>query len=291
MSNLAGELVTTVTEDMVRLDGFLVPSSIPAPSSPLPCEAAILVHGLSGNFYQSRLLKHFAKALVGIGIDSLLVNTRGHDYLNATPRMGKSATLGAAVEIIDECRYDLNAWVDFLVKKGNPRILLLGHSLGAIKSLYCQAHSPHESVAAICAFSATKLSYDSLLSSAGGRRFQHWLETAQQKTAAGKGDELLFVDFPFPTWISANAYLNKYGDGDRYNWLTLIDRIQVPTLAAFGEIEMNENPAFVAMADDLRNLNQSNIEIQFVAGADHFYSARFDAATDQLFQWLNRIIH
>ena len=282
---MLGKLVNTFTEDKVRLDGFFAEAENESPQNH-GIDAAVIVHGLSGNFYKSRLLKHLASELSSIGVATLLANTRGHDYLNSSPRMGRTATLGAAVEIIDECKFDLSAWVDFLKKSGKPNVMLVGHSLGAIKSLYAQAHLPHENVKRIAAFSATKLSYDSLLSSSKGERFSHWLTLAQKHVADGTGDQLLFVDFPFPTWMSANAYLKKYGDGDRYNWLNFKDQIEIPVLAVFGEIEMQENPAFAAMKFDLQHLEQPHFDVQYIEHADHFYSACFRAAGQCLIQWL-----
>ena len=280
---MIGELVSVLTEDKVRLDGFYREANR---QSNTDIDSAILIHGLSGNFYKSRLLKHFATELNGIGISTVLVNTRGHDYLNSTPRMGRSTTLGAAVELIDECKHDLYAWCEFLDSRERSRVLLLGHSLGAIKSLYAQAHLPHENVKKIAAFSATKLSYDSLVGSSGGERFAFWLNAAQAKVAEGKGDDFLFVDFPFPTWMSATAYLAKYGDGDKNNWLNFKEQISIPVLAAFGEREMEDNAAFNAMKADLANIRQANFTIDFVPNADHFYSACFDEASNRLMAWL-----
>ena len=279
-----GELVSIITRDRVRLDGFFTNAN--EPNDSLPVDAAVIVHGLSGNFYKSRLLKHFAAELQKLGVPSVLVNTRGHDYLNATQRMGKSATLGAAVEVIDECKFDLYAWAEFLTSREHARVMLLGHSLGAIKSLYAQANMPHPAVSHVAAFSATKLSYDSLLSSSEGDRFSHWLGQAQALVADKRGSELLYVDFPFPTWMSADAYLKKYGDGDKYNWLSFMELIQVPTLTVFGQREMEENPAFVAMQDDLRTIEQKNFDLRYIPHADHFYSACFEKATSCLIDWL-----
>lgn len=280
---MQGELVSATTSDKVRLDGLFC-EPIPGPKQ-LNCDAVLLVHGLGGNFYQSRLLKHFARSATQRSMTALLVNTRGHDYLNSTTRMGRSATLGAAVEVIDECRFDFEAWIEFLVERGHERVVLLGHSLGAIKALYSQAHQPHNSVCGIAAFSATKLSYDSLLGSTGGDRFSHWLAEARRHVADGNGDQFMHVDFPFPTWMSATAYLAKYGDGDRYNWMSFADRIQKPVLAAFGARELEENPAFAAMKNDIANLKIRNFTVTVVPNADHFYSACFDQAVSAFEQW------
>ena len=282
---MQGELVSVLTQDKVRLDGFFSAGG-PTTSPTDTIQAAIIVHGLSGNFYKSRLLKHFAAALNARDIATLLVNTRGHDYLNATPRMGKTATIGAAFEIIDDCKHDLYAWADFLVSSHLENILLLGHSLGGIKALYSQAHMPHPNIKKIAAYSATKLSYDSLMESSGGDRFVHWITTAQKWVEDDRGEDLMFVDFPFPTWISANAYLNKYGHGDKYNWLSVKEQISIPTLAVFGEREMQDNPAFQVMGPELAAIQLANFDIRYIKNADHFYTACFEEATCELLKWL-----
>ena len=285
-----GELVTTNTGDRVRLDGFLVPA---AEGSQNDCEidAAVISHGLSGNFYGSRLLKHLAKVYSQAGIPSVIINTRGHDYVNLTVQAGRSSTLGAAFEIVDDCKHDLFGWSQFLVDRGYRRVLLSGHSLGAIKSLYAQAHQPHPNVVAVAGLSATRLSYDSLLASPGGEQFRHWLQIAQQQVAAGQGDALIKVDFPFPTWMSANAYLAKYDSGDKYNWLSFADRIQVPTWLGFGQMELDENPAFVGLQPELDRIvgEYDHFKIDTIPGADHFYSARSQQATGKLMEWLRSL--
>ena len=48
--------------------------------------------------------------------------------------------LGAAYEIVDDCRHDLLAWLDLLRERAGPRIALVGHSLGAVKTIYALAH-------------------------------------------------------------------------------------------------------------------------------------------------------
>lgn len=286
---MQGQLVTVMTADRVRLDGFYVAADTAAEG---PVDAVVITHGLSGNFYGSRLLKHLAEQLSKRGVSSVLINTRGHDYLNATVRSGRSQTLGAAFERIDECPFDLNAWVDLLTDRGHHNIILAGHSLGAIKSLYAQAHAPHRSVVGVCGLSATRLSYDTLLASGGGEQFSKWLRIAQEKVADQRADDLLFVDFPFPTWMSAGAYLEKYGAGDRFNWLNFADQILVPTWLGFGELELNENPAFSGLGNELEQISNRSphFTIETIAGADHFYSARYDAATSAVSRWIDALV-
>ena len=281
-----GRLVSVTTSDRVRLDGFYSAAER-APVSGV--DACVITHGLSGNFYTSRLLKHLARFCVSRGMSSVLINTRGHDYLNLTVRSGRSTTLGAAYEKIEECPFDLNAWVDFLVGQGHRKILLAGHSLGAIKTLYTQAHAPHSHVVGVFCLSATRLSHDALLAASPDGKFANWMEVARQRVASGQGQELLYVDFPFPTWMSAAAYLEKYGSGDQLNWLQFIDRIEVPAWVGFGELELEENPVFVGLEDEVDRVagHLENVAIETIPGADHFYSARYEAVESAMERWLD----
>ena len=291
---MLGELVTTMTSDRVRLDGFFCDPKSQAADYPfqttenLPIDGAVVIHGLSGNFYKSRLLKHFASQTLSRGLPTVMANTRGHDYLNSTARMGRAQTLGSAVEDVSESQFDLHAWAEFLADKGCKKVLLLGHSLGAIKSLYAQAHNPNPAVAALACLSATRLSEPALLASEKGDSFRELLNKARNLVDDQKGDELLFVDFPFPTWMSAAAYARKYGSGDSLNWVRYANAINVPTLCVFGQIEMAENPAFMGMQHDLDEITAAleNFRVEIIESADHFYSARALAASEKIMEWL-----
>ena len=222
------------------------------------------------------------------GLPTVLANTRGHDYLNSTSRMGRAQTLGAAVEDVAESKFDLHAWAEFLVHQGCQRILFVGHSLGAIKSLFAQAHNAHPKVSALACLSATRLSEAALLKSKKGETFQKWLDKARGLVAAGQGEQLLYVDFPFPTWMSAAAYSKKYGSGESHNWMHFAEQINVPTLCLFGQIEMDENPAFAGMESELKTVVSAkpNIQYAIVESADHFYSSRALAASEKIIEWL-----
>ena len=294
---MLGELVTTMTSDRVRLDGFYcepgrqTEDDISRTAVKLPVDGAVIIHGLSGNFYKSRLLKHLASQTLKHGLPTVMANTRGHDYLNSTARMGRAQTLGTAVEDVSESKFDLHAWAEFLADKGCKRVLLLGHSLGAIKSLFAQAHNPHPAVAALACLSATRLSETALLASEKGETFKEWLDKARGLVESGRGEELMFVSFPFPTWMSAAAYARKYGSGENLNWVRYASLVSVPTLCVFGQIEMNENPAFMGMQDDLNEITEaySNFHVEIIESADHFYSARALAASEKIMEWLSAI--
>ena len=287
---MQGEIVSVTTQDTLRLHGLYCPSGEPqrAPPQRGSVDAAVLLHGLAGNFYSSRLLTYFAEIMRRLGIDVVLVNTRGHDMINTSTWAGRARSVGAALENIDECRLDVNAWVDFLIEKGAGNVLLFGHSLGAIKALYVQAHQPHPKVRSIIGLSATRLSYQKLINLPRGDLFRETLQRCENLIAKDRGEDPIEVPFPFPTWMTPRCYLEKYGPGDRFNWMSFVDRIDIPTLLTFGEKELRENPAFVGMEAELAQLKQNwnSLTIETVADADHFYTSKFDELADLITRWL-----
>ncbi len=285
---MKGELVRVRTGDNVFLHGFV---SQPQIGPQIKLDAAICIHGLGGNFYSSRLNLSLGKALSELGLAVAQINTRGHDDLNQTTRNGRSTHIGAAYEIVDECRFDIEAWVDYLVSKGHQRIALVGHSLGAIKSIYSQAVQPAASVRAIVAISASRLSFERFLQPPAREKFLKIFEQAERWVEQDQHDHLMQVDFPFPTFMSAGAYRDKYGPEDRYNWLNYADKICVPTWLAFGEIELKENAAFIGILDDIRNLGLSNrdlFEITTIEDANHFYAAKQEELAAEMIDWIRR---
>ncbi len=133
-SSVQVDLVQTATRDGVRLDGmFQVP---PAGTSILPLDAVCFVHGTGGNFYSSTLFDAFAERFLALGCAVLRVNTRGHDLMSSAVTAKGGRRLGAAYELVDECRHDLAAWLGWLRQRAGERVGLVGHSLGAIKCLH-----------------------------------------------------------------------------------------------------------------------------------------------------------
>jgi pimeloyl-ACP methyl ester carboxylesterase len=287
---MEGELVTTTTSDHVRLHGLYRRSnerllSTPETGSP---DAAVLVHGLGGNFYSSRLLLHVAQTLCGIGVSVVIVNTRGHDMINTTAWAGKSKSAGAALEDVADAKFDVPAWVEFLVKKGHSNVLVLGHSLGAIKSLYAQAFNPHPKIKSIICLSATRLSHSKLIDAPQGENFRQTFTRCERLVGDGQGETPVQVTFPYPTWMTPQCYVDKYGPAESFNWLSFIDRVDVPTLLLFGQKELDNDLAFVGIRPQLEELNQAwnSFTIGEVPEADHFYTAKFSDVDEQLVRWL-----
>jgi|LakMenEpi03Aug12_release.lakeMendotaPanAssembly.Ray.scaffolds.fasta_scaffold182288_2 pimeloyl-ACP methyl ester carboxylesterase len=282
-----GELVTTQTSDGVRLNGFFLERQ----QAPLTSvDGAVIMHGLAGNFYGSALLLNIARQLADSGIQTVVGNSRGHDLLNLTIRNGRSQTSGAAVEDVAEGPADLLGWVEFLRRRQCERVLLVGHSLGAIKSLLTISAATSPQVIGVAALSPTRLNHAQFAQSRSGPLFLETLAAARELCDRGKPHELMRIQFPFPTLMAAQAYLDKYGPGNRFDWLGWVEQIRLPTLVLFGELELNENPAFEGLRFELERALTGHplVEWQEVPGADHFYSATVLVAAERLLTWMSR---
>ena len=285
-----GEVVTVTTKDYLRLHGLFCRSEsrqiVSAEKGSI--DAAVLIHGLGGNFYSSRLMFHFAETLMELGVSVVIVNTRGHEMVNTTPWAGRAQSVGAAFEDVDHCRYDLNAWADFLVDRGFGDVMFFGHSLGAIKSLYANAHAPHPKVRSMIGLSATRLSYSSLIDRPDADLFRETFGRSESLIADGRGDDPIHVKFPFPTWMTPNRYVDKYGPEEKFNWMKFVDKVTIPTLLLFGGLELSDDLAFVGVSEELVELQRrwNTLTIETIEDASHFYTSKFGVASDVITWWL-----
>ena len=261
------DLVHTTTRDGVRLDGaYQAPAHLSR-----GVDGVILVHGTGSNFYGSTLFDPLAERLLALGDGVLRINTRGHDLMStaATPRGGRRC--GAAYEVVDDCRHDLAAWIDWLAERCGPNIALIGHSLGAVKCLYAMAAEPDDRVKKIVAISPPRLSHSWFLASERAAEFRDEFERARALVDAGEPGALLEVRIPLPFVVTAAGYVEKYGPDERYDYFGWIEKWSGSPLVTFGEIEMKNSMAFRDAAAEVKR-RFPRVRVATIAGADHFYS-------------------
>jgi len=282
------ELVRTTTPDGLRLDGALAtPTGSQLPS--VAVDAFVFVHGVGGTFYGGSLFQALQAAFLDLGSAVLRVNTRGHGSVSMVATTTGAGRYGAAFEMIDECRHDVRAWVDWLGQRGHRRVGLVGHSLGAIKSVYAEAIAPHPNVACLLAASPPRLSYAAFRQ--GPRAAEHFasLTTAREHVAAGHPDALFTAAFPFPMLISAATYLDKYGPEERYNFLPLVDRLRIPTLFTYGQLELETGGvAFAGLPEAIAAVagGAGPVQVATIPGADHFYTGKYDELSAVMAAWV-----
>lgn len=283
------DLVKTTATDGVKLDGALLPAS---GDSKINLDAIIFLHGVGSNFYGGSMFANISPPFSQNGIAVLWANTRGHDGLNTAIVTGRRRRQGACYEIVDECRHDISGWVDFLKERGHQRIGLFGHSLGAIKAVYSQAHEPHPNVVAIVAASPPRLSYSCFQNGERSAEAFATIREAEQHVHEGRAETIMDVTFPFPILITAGGYVDKYGREERYNIIKFADRLTCPTMFIYGQKELEHGGvAFAGVPDALAGLSPScgPFEIATIPEADHSYSGTYDTLSGRMVDWLKTI--
>ena len=279
------ELVQTWTSDGLRLDGAFQTPSSPGSAS-LGIDAFCLVHGTGGNFYGSSLFESVAERFLTLGCAVLRINTRGHDGISiaATAKGGKR--LGAAYELVDDCRKDLAAWLDWLRQRCGPRIGLVGHSLGAVKCLYALAHEHQLAAHSVIALSPPRLTYSWFCTSPDGPEFLQTFAEADRCVQQGRPAALLDVKLPMPYVITAAGFVEKYGPEERYNYLRFLSAVRCPVLLTLGTVEAASNMAFRGAAEAVAELGQRQVTVAMIARGDHFYTGVRDELIAKVEVWI-----
>lgn len=281
------DLVRVTAPDGLMLDGVLQRPPHNA-ANDRPIDASLLLHGTGSNFYGSTLLEGLCTLLLGWGVAVLRANTRGHDGIStAALATGGRRLQGAAYEIVDDCRHDVAAWLAFLAERGCRRVLVLGHSLGAVKALYALAHDCPTIVWGVAAVSPPRLAHSWFCQSAERATFLADCARAQAAVDAGEAQRLLEVKFPLPYAVSAAGYLDKYGPAERYNVLKFAAHVPRPVLVTYGGAELS-HPAFQKMPEELQSLppGAASLRVAVVPGADHLYTGRHLELAEQIDGWL-----
>jgi alpha-beta hydrolase superfamily lysophospholipase len=282
------DLVQVQTRDGVRLEGMYQRSTL-AGGSTVAADAVCLVHGTGGSFYSSTLFDMLAERLLTLGCGVLRVNTRGHDLMSTAVTAKGGRRLGAAYELVDDCRHDLTAWVQWLKENAGPRVMLIGHSLGAVKCLYALAHEPQLAVCGAIAVSPPRLSYSWFCTSPEGPQFLESYSLAQRHVDHGQPATLLEVKLPLPFVVTAGGYVEKYGPDERYNYLRFAGSVRCPMLVTLGGIEAENNMAFRGSAEALADVGRRHrgLTVEVIPGADHFYSAARPQLASRIAAWLS----
>ncbi|MGD9645386.1 MAG: alpha/beta hydrolase [Pirellulales bacterium] len=300
------DLVQVTAADGVRLDGMLqVADEMPVGAPrPLGIDAVVMVHGTGSNFYASTMMDLLAERLRQRGAATLRVNTRGHDGISTAVGRTGGIRQGAAYEVVDDCRHDLAAWLELAAARGFQRVALLGHSLGAVKSIYALAKaaasadgpatgsSPGLRVSRLIALSPPRLSYSYFAASSRAEEFLTMCRQAEALVADGRDESLIEISFPLPYAVTARGYLDKYGPAERYNVLNLLPAIRCPTLITYGSLEVQSNVAFRDMPEAVEALPPAAADaprwLAIIAGADHFYSGTRGELAARIESWLRK---
>jgi pimeloyl-ACP methyl ester carboxylesterase len=270
------QLCTFKTFDNERLHGLLF--------TPLQAGsdlALVLVHGVAMNFYLPPL-SIFGQELAQRGYHSFVMNTRGHDWIARAGNLTKFG--GSAYEVLEDCFPDLDGALEYLTQQSYRRFILIGHSLGAIKSIIYQGTRQRADIAGIVSCSAPRQFYSERAARQPG--FREVIERAEALIAEGKGEELLPVAVgSAPGIFTARTHVNKYGKDDRNDCRPYAKRLGCPLLAIVGSAEPK---LFYEYAQEIVAGAGPNGTCKLVDGANHFYNRHTEEIVEVIYQWLGR---
>lgn len=277
------------TEEIVfaeTKDGFILEGVALRPTAQAVRQLAVIwVHGLTGRFYAKTQML-VSRDLAAEGYTVVSGNNRGHDFGARIPRKnGEPVLAGGGWELFEESPHDVDAWVTFAASLGFERIVVIGHSLGALKAAHYQATRQDGRVAGLVAASppiqATRVD-------------PQLVALAEKMVAEGKGQDLL-------PWGSSRAgagthsaatFMNRVQTGlDQYGLDSpdpAIGKVTCPLLALFGTVQ--DTGAETDLAMIRRNAKSAaSIDTAMIESADHVYTGRESAVARVIADWLGRL--
>lgn len=288
---MKGELVTVITADGLELKGFF---------SDQKSEIAIFhSHGTAGDFYTHEFIEVEGNKLNNEKISFLTANNRGHDVY-ADIRLHKNGKvewtqIGGGFEKFEDCLFDIDAWINFLVKRGVKKIILQGHSLSQ-KILYYQSKRANKKV--IGQIHISPCNDAGLMKSILGDK--KYLETNKMISGMvkfGKGNNKLSKQLSAVCPMNAIAYygyLVEGGEGNLFpyhnpkskKWTALEKTIE-PLLAIFGGDDIYIKPSN-KIASDLFKQKNKNTETKIIKSADHSYIGYEKELITVIFDWIKK---
>jgi len=259
------------TTDQFELQGLLYTPQQKTDIVVLHC------HGMAGNFYENRFVNITGLQLVAHGIAFCAMNNRGHDMISdfIVVKEGKIeyARVGEVYERVEDAVKDIAAWVDFLKEKGFAKIILMGHSLGAVKAVLYAKEYQNELKGLILASPPDMHRHAKV-----EKDFAQKMDEAKELVAQGQERKLLSK--PVLDWypISAGTYLNLFTEGGPADVFSIesgkkptrILKLNLPILVLFGE----KDDCYDYGPEEIRTFfitYLKNAKMEIVPKANHVY--------------------
>ena len=241
---MKGEFCRLLTKDGIELHAFYV-----SPSGRRRKTTVVHVHGFAGNFYENRFIDYVAESLADQGVSFLTFNNRGHDYISDVLCERKKGSIvfrlcGGSYDTFTDCLEDIRAAADFAASRGATRIILQGHSYGAVKAAYYLSQITDPRIKGLILLSPSDTF--GVQRRALDERFPLGLEYAYERINRNHPEDfMLHGYFRYP--MSAHTYADMFDEESLAGIFNLsrTDReefpelaaIRLPVLAAVGTVE------------------------------------------------------
>lgn len=268
-----------------------------------PTKRVILwVHGLTSTFYNNvKLFELMADACEKEGIGFAAFNNRGHDIVTGIRKIDPGESKGyarvnggAGYERFEDCIFDIDAGISFLVTQGYTEIILIGHSTGSNKVCYYCGTRKDSKVTGVVLLSPVSDQLDPTLDKEIHRK---QLYAMQRRIKEGKGDELMTGAHVFPLtprrFVSIFTHHSSedvfdYGDLDPK--LTCFSLIKEPLLVILGcNDEYLDRPVKNVFDVFTQHTRSKKYYSVVIPDALHSYNGKEQEVVSIIFHWMKEI--
>lgn len=292
----AGRLLSITGNDGIELQGYLEDAGTNI--------LLLHYHGLAGNFYENKFVHTFIAEAPKYKVSFLTVNSRAHDHFSDAHLHGRMSPIrrGATHTTMAEISSDLVSWLSFASQSGFDRIVIQGHSAGAVAVarllLQKNAVYPHL-IGAVFASPTDMVGLQVTTHGATGYRqlltIAHNFVNSQQPQHLMPEHALSGYRFDASTYIDLFA---AGGPADIFDYrcpkrLRILRKLGRPALFFFGGgDEVCSVPCVSALNSIKVQLGHGHPCIcHLVPGAPHSYRGYEYAVTDLVLTWLTRLLH
>lgn len=291
---MKGELVKVVTSDGLELKGFF---------SDQKSDLAVLhSHGTAGDFYTHGFVEVEGEKLAKEKISFLTANNRGHDVF-ADIRKHKNGQvewtqIGGGQEKFEDCVLDIDAWVNFLIKRGVKKIILQAHSLTQ-KILYYQYKKSNKKIVGQIHLSPCN-DAGLMKSILGDKKYLETNKMILDMIKSGKGNTKLSEQLSAVCQMNALAYsgylieegtgnLFPYHDPHSKKW-SVLEKTREPILAVYGGDDIYIKPSNVIASELFKQKaeNAKSVTTKIIKGSSHSYLGFEKELIKTIFSWIKK---
>lgn len=259
------------------------------------------IHGMGGNFYENKFLDNFAETLTDNNIAFCVFNNRGAEFIKDIFKKSKKKELfvriGNSRERFEDCVIDIRAYIEFLKRQGFGVIHLSGHSLGCSKAAYYLGKTKDKRIKSLILISPSDMIGLVRADKEFAYRYKDDITTAKRMVKQGKGDEfmprMVWDDYP----ITANSYLNIFGDNSKaavFNFYSpkdkfkIISQIKCPIFTITGT---KDDILFMPWNKMMKILKEKasltkRLEIKTIKNATHSWRGNEQELAERILNWL-----
>lgn len=274
------DFIRVVTEDQIQLSGLYQPGDKNKP-------AVVFIHGFTSDFYSPVFIHSISQELKQKNFAVILAQNRGTGIQTEFRKNdGDHCYLGSFFEKLEDAHLDISAHIEFLLNEGYQEIILMGHSLGTLKTTRYLFEGKYKNIITKLVLLAP-FDKNAFMVRKGNERWDYFLKVAEAKIKEGSGRDQVpvpeFEDYPlsyecFVSWYNKTElsclwdFYRKEYEGN------LIREIKLPVQVILGDQdefvdypEFNENAQTVL---DFLNKTLPNCHTRLLKDSNHTYNGR-----------------